>query len=144
MLQAYLKNKETIRQIFRYAIVGCIASAIHYTIYYLLQSRINVNIAYTIGYVVSFFCNFFMTCFLTFRSSPSTMRAIGFGFSHLVNYSIHMFLLNAFLFIGVSKVLAPVFVLMVAVPTNYCMLRFVFTRKNKNRNSCDAREVNLR
>ncbi|WP_321519747.1 GtrA family protein [uncultured Bacteroides sp.] len=131
MLQTYLKNKETIRQILRYAIVGCIASAIHYTIYYFLQSHINVNIAYTIGYVVSFFCNFFMTCFLTFRSSPSTMRAIGFSFSHLVNYSIHMFLLNAFLFIGVSKVLAPVFVLMVAVPTNYCMLRFVFTRKNK-------------
>jgi len=131
MLKAYLKNRETFWQIARYGIVGCIASAIHYAIYYFLQFHINVNIAYTAGYVISFFCNFFMTCFLTFRSSPSTKRAVGFSFSHLVNYSIHMFLLNAFLFIGVSKVIAPIFVLMVAVPTNFCLLKFVFTRTSK-------------
>ena len=131
MLRTYLRNKETFRQISRYVIVGCIASAIHYAIYYFLQFHINVNIAYTVGYVVSFFCNFFMTCFLTFRSSPSAMKAVGFSFSHLINYSIHMFLLNAFLFIGVSKVIAPVFVLMVAVPTNFFLLRFVFARTKK-------------
>ncbi|WP_321425174.1 GtrA family protein [uncultured Bacteroides sp.] len=132
MMKIYTRNKANLHQILRFAIVGCIATAIHYTIYYFLQKHLNVNIAYTIGYIVSFFCNFFMTCFLTFRSAPSALKAVGFSFSHLINYLMHMFLLNVFLFLGVSKILAPFFVLSVAVPTNYCLLRFVFTRKNKN------------
>lgn len=129
----YLKNEIKIFQFLRYGIVGTIATGIHYGIYYILQRKINVNVAYTMGYFISFVFNFFMTTYLTFRSSPSKKRVAGFGFSHLVNYSLHMFLLNFFLFIGVSKVLAPFFVLSIAVPTNFCLLRFFFTHRNKKR-----------
>ena len=100
-------------------------------VYYLLQTRINVNVAYTVGYLISLICNFFLTSYLTFHSSPSIRKALGFGGSHLVNYLIHLSFLNLFLYLGISKVLAPVLVLAIAVPINFLLLRWVFKHKNK-------------
>lgn len=120
------ENKKKIFEFIRFGIVGIVASGIHYGIYYYLQTRININIAYTSGYVVSMLCNFFLTTYLTFRTNLSARKAIGFCFSHLVNYLLHLLLLNMFVLAGVSQVLAPVFVLMIAVPVNFFLLRFVF------------------
>ena len=92
---------------------------------------VNLNIAYTIGYATSFICNFFMTSYFTFRSNPSLKKALGFGGSHLVNYLIHMGLFNLFLFLDVNQEIAPLFVLAVAVPVNFVMLRFVFKHKKE-------------
>ena len=89
------------------------------------------NMAYTIGYATSFICNFFMTSYFTFRSNPSLKKALGFGGSHLVNYLIHMGLFNLFLFLDVNQEIAPLFVLAVAVPVNFVMLRFVFKHKKE-------------
>lgn len=127
-----LKNDPKTYEFLRFAIVGTIASGIHYLIYYFCQKVMEVNIAYTIGYFTSFLCNFLMTSYFTFRTGPSTKRAVGFGFSHLVNYLMHMFLLNFFLWLGVNKLIAPVFVLMVAVPTNFTLLHFVFKQKKQS------------
>ena len=98
---------------------------------YLLQVYINVNVAYTTGYLISLVCNFFLTAYLTFHSAPSIKKVIGFGGSHLVNYLIHMFLFNFFLYIGISRILAPILVLAVAVPINFLLLRWVFKHKKK-------------
>lgn len=126
------RNKTKIVEFIRYCTVGVIATGIHYGIYYLLQIYMNVNVAYTIGYLTSFICNFFMTSYFTFRSSPSTKRALGFGGSHLLNYLLHMGLFNLFLYLHVSKELAPLLVLALVVPTNFLLLRLVFRRKHKS------------
>lgn len=124
-------NKNKLYEFLRYCVVGTIAAGIHYGVYYLLQMVINVNLAYTSGYLVSFVCNFFMTSYLTFRTNPSARKAVGFSIGHVFNYLLHMGLFNLYLFIGVSKVLAPVLVLAVAVPVNFFVLRFVFRHKEK-------------
>lgn len=121
-------NKRKLFEFIRFGMVGIIAAGIHYGIYYFLQLRMNVNVAYTLGYVISMVCNFFLTSYLTFRTNPSAKKAIGFGASHLINYLLHIFLLNVFLFWGVSNEWAPILVLSIAVPTNFVLLRFVFTR----------------
>ena len=46
-----------------------------------------------------------------------------------MNYLLHILLFNTFLFFGVSRELAPLLVLMIAVPTNFLLLHFVFTSK---------------
>lgn len=125
-------DKDKLFEFVRYCIVGTIAAGLHYGVYYLLQMYINVNIAYTLGYVASFVCNFFLTSYLTFRSKPSLKKAAGFGASHLVNYFLHMGLFNLFLWLGVSKELAPLLVLAIAVPTNFMLLRLVFRYKKKD------------
>lgn len=50
-------------EVFRFGIVGLLATALHYGIYYLLQNYIPVYIAYSIGYIVSFIANFYLTAF---------------------------------------------------------------------------------
>lgn len=121
-----IENRKKFLQFIRFGAVGLVASGIHYGIYYLLLTKTNVNVAYTTGYLISMLCNFFLTSYLTFRTHPSAGKAIGFCISHLINYLLHLLLLNIFLSVGISKTLAPILVLTVAVPINFFLLRFVF------------------
>ena len=117
------------REFFRFVIVGLVATGIHYGIYYLLEQIINVNIAYTIGYVVSWFVNLFLTSRFTFKSQLSFKKGVGFAFSHLVNYLLHMLFLNRFLAMGLSTEIAPLFVFAIVIPINFLLVRFVFKSK---------------
>lgn len=114
----------------RFAMVGIVATVIHYGLYFILQQIINVNIAYTLGYACSFTANFYLSAYFTFRRKPSWNRAFGFGGAHLCNYLLHMGLLNLFLWLGVSKALAPIPVFAIAIPVNFLLVRFVFKRKD--------------
>lgn len=115
-------------EIIRFAIVGTSATALHYGLYYVLQQFINVNIAYTTGYAVSFAANFYLTACFTFRRKPSWNKAFGFGGAHLINYLLHIGLLNLFLYVGLSNAIAPFFVFAIAIPVNFLLVRFVFKK----------------
>ena len=123
-IQEMIKDKK-VQQFLRFCCVGTVAAGIHYGVYVVVQliatSGFWLNMAYTVGYVVSLVCNFFMTTYITFRSN--------FGGSHLVNYFIHIVLFNLFIALNVHRLLAPILVLAVAVPTNFMILRWVYGRK---------------
>ena len=124
-----MKINNKLFEFLRFAIVGVIATGIHYGLYYVLQKIINVNIAYTIGYLLSFFCNFYLTSYFTFKVKPSWGKIAGLGGAHIVNYLLHMGLLNLFLHLGVSKTLAPIPVFVIVIPVNFIMVRFIFNSK---------------
>ncbi|MCD8091608.1 MAG: GtrA family protein [Bacteroides sp.] len=126
-----MERLKQLPEFIRFVIVGTIATALHYGLYFVLQQVINVNVAYSIGYIVSFIANFYLTAFFTFRKKPSWKKAIGFGGAHLVNYLLHMGLLNLFLWSGLSKVLAPIPVFAIAIPVNFLLVRFVFKYKGR-------------
>lgn len=123
------KQRNQLLEFVRFVAVGVFATALHYGIYYVLQRLVNVNVAYTAGYALSFLANFYLTAYFTFRAKPSWRRAFGFGGAHLVNYLLHMGLLNLFLWLGLSKPLAPVPVFAIAIPVNFLLVRFVFKQK---------------
>lgn len=125
--QLYMSQK--FREFARFAIVGLVATGIHYGIYYLLNLFINVNVAYTIGYVVSWFVNLYLTAYFTFKSTLSFKKGVGFAASHLVNYVLLMLFLNLFFAIGVSEEIAPLFVFAIVIPINFLLVRFVFKSK---------------
>ena len=125
--QLYASQK--FREFVRFAIVGLIATVIHYGIYYLLNLYINVNVAYTIGYVFSWVVNLYLTAHFTFKSRLSFKKGVGFALSHLVNYLLHILFLNLFLAIGVSETIAPLFVFALVIPINFLLVRFVFKSK---------------
>lgn len=112
----------------RFGIVGIIATAIHYSIYLLLMQLIDVNISYTAGYLISLACNFFLTAKFTFKAQASVKRGVGFILSHIVNYLLHMILLNVFIKAGIPSTFAPVPVYCIAVPVNFLLVRFVFRK----------------
>lgn len=129
------EENNKLREFVRFCIVGVIAAAIHYLVYFLLQlidgGSVWLSIAYTIGYIVSLVCNFFLTTYFTFRSKVSVKKAAGFSFSHIVNYTLHMVLFNLFISLGINQLIAPILVLLIAVPTNFTILHFVYRNKKE-------------
>jgi len=124
-----MNSRPVVSEFMRFGIVGIVATALHYGIYYLLQPYINVNVAYTTGYVLGFIANFYLTSYFTFRTTPSWKKLTGMGGAHIVNYLLHMALLNLFLFMGISKTWAPIPVFAIAIPINFLLVRFVFKHK---------------
>lgn len=123
-----LLRRDTFFEIIRFGIVGVIATALHYGIYWLLQKVINVNVAYTIGYFLSFVVNYLLSAKFTFHKKKSIKNGVGFGGAHLFNYFLQIGLLNFFLWLGISKTLAPIPVYCIAIPTNFLIVRFVFRK----------------
>lgn len=115
-------------EIVRFGIVGVVATAIHYGIYLLCRLIMPVNIAYSLGWIISLCCNFYLSSRFTFRKSMSVYRAGGFVTSHVVNYLIHIGLFNLFLWLGIGQVYAPLLVFCIAIPINFILVRFVFTK----------------
>ena len=113
----------------RFAIVGVIATAIHYGIYMLLLNLFSETIAYSIGYIVSFAFNFFATCVFTFHKKASPKRVVGFVLAHIFNYCLHILFLNLFLRLGIKDVYAPIPVFCIVIPINFILIRYVFNRK---------------
>lgn len=125
LIDKIVENKN-FHEMFRFAIVGVIATGIHYGIYLLLNEWINVNIAYTIGYVISFCCNLWLTAHFTFKTNVTVKRTGGFILSHIVNFLLHIGLLSLFLWIGMSELLAPIPVYCIVIPINFILIRTVF------------------
>ena len=76
--------------------------------------------------MLSFLVNYYLSAHFTVHEKTSTKNGIGFGGAHLVNYLLHIVLLNFFLWLGLSNEMAPFAVLAIAVPTNFVLVRFVF------------------
>lgn len=119
-------RKETMGEVLRFGVVGVISTALHYSIYWVLQHWIEVNVAYTIGYVLSFLVNYYLTAHFTFHEKATKRNGVGFGGAHLFNYCLQIALLNFWLWVGLSKEIAPLGVYAIAVPTNFLLVRFVF------------------
>lgn len=121
-------RKETAGEAVRFVMVGITATAVHYGVYFMLYDNMNENVAYTIGYVVSFILNYVLSARFTFKKRTSIKNGAGFAVAHAFNYLLQVGLLNMFLFIGVGKLLAPIPVYCIAVPTNFAIVRFVFNK----------------
>ena len=119
-------QKETAFEIVRFGIVGVLSTALHYGIYWVLQHWIEVNISYTTGYLLSFLVNYWLTAHFTFHTAASVKNGFGFSGAHLVNYLLHIVLLNFFLWLGLSNEVAPLCVFAIAIPVNFILVRFVF------------------
>lgn len=126
-----------IQQFIRFAIVGALATAIHYGLYLLIvwasdigeDETLYTNIAYSIGYLVAWCVNFYLSAHFTFHSNTSLKRGIGFALSHGVNYLLHLIFLNLFLWLGLSETIAPIPVFCIVIPINFILVRYVFTSK---------------
>ena len=127
-----MQQKETINEILRFCVVGVLAVAIHYGVYWLLQYWMNVNVAYTAGYIFSFMVNYYLSARFTFREQTSARNGAGFAGAHVFNYFLQMGLFNFFLWIGLHRLVAPFAVLLIAVPTNFIIVRYVFKHFKKS------------
>ena len=127
-----IKNNEKLMQFIRFCIIGTLAAAVHYGIYFILLNWTNENVAYISGYLISFVGNFYLTSYFTFKTIPTIKKFLGFAASHGINFGLHIVLFNAFLWIGIHRLVAPPLVMIVAMLVQFTILRFIFTPKDKN------------
>lgn len=125
-----LKTNQKLLEFIRFIIVGVSATVLHYVIYLALKHllHLNYNVAYTLGYILSFIFNFFASTFFTFQSEANAQNGIKFAGAHLVNYFVHMFLLNIFIYIGIPGIIAPIFVFPIAIIINFFMVRLALKK----------------
>lgn len=116
-------------QLLRFCINGGVAVAIQYGVYLLLIPYINEFVANTVAYIVSFAYNFIVTSYWTFHSRPSWKHLAGFSGSHVINYLTQQAVLALALWAGVSKELAALVAMAVAVPVNFLLLRTVYKKQ---------------
>ena len=121
-------QRERLGEIIRFAIVGVIATAVQYAVYWLMLLCTSRTWALTVGYVVSFVFNFIASTRYTFRVKANARRGAGFALSHVVNYALQVCTLNFFLWLGVSKQLAPLPMFCICVPVNFLLVRFFLKR----------------
>ena len=121
-----MDKKQISGEFLRFAVVGVIATVLHYGIYLVAMRWMPVSVAYTLGYVLSFVANFYLTSWFTFHASPSWRRLGGMVGAHAVNYLMHICLLNLFIWLGVPAEWAPAPVYLIVVPVNFLLVRYVF------------------
>ncbi|EOR24569.1 HAD hydrolase, family IB [Clostridium sartagoforme AAU1] len=123
-------NIDFILQFFRFAIVGIIATIISYSIYIILEKLgLQYNISYTLGYIISFCFNYIASTYFTFKTNVSAKKGAKFTFAHIFNYLLQMILLNIFIYLGISKTLAPIFVYCISIPINFLVVRLALKDK---------------
>lgn len=130
-------GEKTFHEFLRFVLVGVLATGIHYSAYLLLLQLVSIdnalwtNAAYSIGYLASWCCNLWLTARFTFREKVTLRRGAGFAICHLINFGLHVVLLNLFLFIGVPKKWAPLPVYCIVVPICFVLVRRVFKNNEK-------------
>lgn len=110
----------------RFCIVGTVALVIQYGVFYILFNLTGLhNFAYLLSYLLSAIANFVLTIRYTFKVDFSQKKLLGFFACHIFNLVFQLFLLNLFIWLGLSEVLAPFPVYAIAVPSNFVLVRFV-------------------
>ena len=109
----------------RFLLVGTFSTACTYLIYFLCLFLFNPSLSYFIGYVIALLLNYFLSVLYTFRVSSSKIKGIGFVLCHGLNLGLSELLLKIFISCGVNKLLAPLMVLVICVPTNFFFVRLV-------------------
>ncbi len=118
-------GKEKRKEILRFAITGTLVTAILYGVYLPLTLIMTdqPGKAYSIGFAVSFVSNFLLSNYYTFKTKPTVEKAVLFCVVQLINYMLQIVCFQFFIFIGVSKIWAPVPVWIFIFPVNFILMR---------------------
>ena len=118
------QQRQKLGEVVRFGIVGVLATLLQYAIYTVLLLWCSPSLSMTVGYIISFIFNFIASTRFTFKVETNARHGAGFALSHVVNYLLQMATLNFFLWIGVSKTLAPMPMFCICVPVNFVLVRF--------------------
>ena len=118
------QQRQKLGEVVRFGIVGVLATLLQYAIYTVLLLWCSPSLSMTVGYILSFIFNFIASTRFTFKVETNASHGVGFALSHVVNYLLQMATLNFFLWIGVSKTLAPIPMFCICVPVNFVLVRF--------------------
>ena len=121
-------NKILKQEIFRFALVGGVATIVLYAAYWLALRLLHPSWAYSLAYFYAFVVNYLLTTSFTFKVDKSVKNGVGFVISNIINYLVSMALLNLFLWIGLSKEVAPIPTILLSTISNFLIVRMVMKK----------------
>ena len=127
-------NREKILEIVRFGITGIVSTLVTYAVYYVCLLWLNPTLSFSIGYIVAMIVNYILTTSFTFKVKANKKNAAGFVISNVINYGLCTLFLNFFIWIGVSKKLAPIPMYAICIPLNFRIVRFVMKGKKQKEN----------
>lgn len=122
------RKRQTLREVVRFGITGVVSTLVTYGVYYILLTWLNPTISFTIAYIVAMIVNYLLTTLFTFKVNANTKNALGFIITNGINYGLCTLLLNVFIWLGVSKQLAPIPMYAISIPVNFVIVRFVMKK----------------
>lgn len=129
--ELWQENSEKILEVVRFGITGVASTLVTYAVYYLCLLWLNPTLSFTIGYIVAMIVNYILTTSFTFKVKANKKNAAGFVISNAINYGLCTLFLNFFIWIGVSKKIAPIPMYAICIPLNFLIVRFVMKEKIK-------------
>lgn len=129
-IRQIVEGRNRLSEILRFGLVGGIATILQYGFYIIFVNFVGVKAVPStlISYALSFIFNYILSSYFTFQSKPTARNGVGFTLSHLVNMGLQTGLVAIFKEI-VGKNLALLPALVICIPANYLMVRFVFKSK---------------
>ena len=133
-IELWQENREKIFEIVRFGITGVVSTLVTYAVYYICLLWLNPTLSFSIGYIVAMIVNYILTTSFTFKVRANKKNAAGFVISNAINYGLCTLFLNFFIWIGVSKKIAPIPMYAICIPLNFLIVRFVMKGKNHKDN----------
>ena len=116
--------------LFRFCIVGTIATGIDATVFYLVRQVAVYQVALISGYFISLVANYFLTVLWTFKTKPSINNAIAVIIAHIFNLFVVRMVMMYLLVeeISINDHYAYIPTLILSVATNFIIVRFLIKR----------------
>lgn len=129
-IEQFVNDSGQRAEVLRFALVGGFCTLLQYGMYVVFYEAVGVRpvVSTIISYAISFVANFILSSFFTFRSGPTAKKGLGFAASHLINMGMQTGFVAIFKEI-MPPILALLPALVICVPCNYFMVRYVFKSK---------------
>ncbi len=121
-------SDKRLQELFRFGIVGGLATILQVVIYYFLSFVLNHNASLIISYSISLVANFILTVYFTFQVKPTPKKGTGFLASHAINFTLQYIFLNLFIYIGIDKQTAIIPVLAICIPVNFVLVSYAIKK----------------
>lgn len=123
------KGSKTGAEFLKFVLVGGVSFIVHNVVYLLLiHFGVHPSFSYTMGYASWMIVNFILSNYITFNTTPSLRRAIGFAVSSLLYYIIQMCGFWLCRWLQLPDIIITPLVYTIAFPLNFLMVRFVLRR----------------
>ena len=125
-----LTEERKLYEFIRFGLVGGVATLLQLLLYFIFveYTKMAAVPAQIISYILSFIYNYIASSLFTFRKKPNPLNAIGFAASHTVNMGLQALLVWLFVpLVGTKFAIVPAMLL--CIPVNFLMIRFVFNCK---------------
>jgi putative flippase GtrA len=115
-------------QLKKFILVGLINSVLTYLIYVALNLIFDYRISYFISFVSGILLSAYFNGRIVFNTKILPKTVLIYSIFYFISFAISYFLLTLFIEnLGISKLFAPIFILIIMVPFNFIFARLILT-----------------